>query len=70
MFRALCQRLGCEPAQVLYVGDSLPTDVRGARNAGLRTAWVRRSERAYSDQLPPPDVALSALSQLVELFGA
>src|SRR5690606_28726826 len=28
-FLALCLRLGCEPAEVLYVGDSAPSDVNG-----------------------------------------
>ena len=68
VFNTLCSRLGCEPSTVLYVGDSLPTDVQGARHAGLRTAWVRRSERAYAERLPSPDVQIASLSDLVDLF--
>src|SRR5690606_7021135 len=43
-FLAVCNRLHCNPGEVLYVGDSPIADVNGAANAGLRTAWVRRSE--------------------------
>jgi 2-haloalkanoic acid dehalogenase type II len=43
-FIALCTRLGCEPHEVLYVGDSSPTDILGALHAGLRTAWIHRAE--------------------------
>lgn len=70
IFDALCERLGLEPAAVLYVGDSLPTDVRGARHAGLRTAWIKRSERDYPEQLPQPDLELRSLAELPELLTA
>jgi len=35
-FAALVNAAGCEPAQVLYVGDDLRNDVEGATAAGLR----------------------------------
>jgi putative hydrolase of the HAD superfamily len=39
-FASLVQGLGLEPSQVLYVGNSLSYDIRGAKNAGLRTAFI------------------------------
>lgn len=68
IFDAFCRILEHDPAEVLYVGDSLATDVQGASNAGLRTAWVRRSERQYSDDLPDPDIEVSSLSELADLL--
>ncbi len=68
IFLAHCEELGVDPASVLYVGDSLPTDVRGASAAGMRTAWVRRSERAPADDLPTPDVEVAELSDLVSIL--
>lgn len=70
IFDALCHKLALEPAQVLYVGDSLPTDVRGANNAGLRTAWIPRAERQASDEMPQPDLKLSTLADLADMFEA
>ena len=70
VFEALCQRLNCEPSEVLYVGDSLATDVQGAGNASLRTVWVRRSERQHQEDLPPPDLEVSSLSEIADLLGA
>ena len=46
VFDETCRRLGCEPAQVLYVGDSPQADVLGADHAGLPVAWRRRREDA------------------------
>ncbi len=70
VFEDFCRRLNHEPSEVLYVGDSLPTDVQGAGNAGLRTAWVRRGERQYSDDLPAPDIEVPSLSTIADLLGA
>jgi HAD superfamily hydrolase (TIGR01509 family) len=33
-------RLGLEPEEVLYVGDSFEKDILGAHAAGLRTGWL------------------------------
>jgi FMN hydrolase / 5-amino-6-(5-phospho-D-ribitylamino)uracil phosphatase len=38
---------------VLHVGDHLGMDVDGARNAGLHTAWLRRSG-SESEGVPMP----------------
>ncbi len=46
VFLAACERLGCAPAETLYVGDSPIADVGGAHNAGLRTVWISRSPRS------------------------
>ncbi len=45
-FDGLCSRLGMSREEILYVGDSPYSDVRGARNAGLPVYWVRRYEDA------------------------
>jgi 2-haloalkanoic acid dehalogenase type II len=43
-FDAVVERVGCEPAQIIYVGDNPYADVTGARNAGMLSYWVRRYE--------------------------
>ena len=69
-FLALCAGLGCEPQQVLYAGDSPTSDVLGARNAGLRTAWVRREWSTYPNDLPPPDLEVTSLIEVAGALGA
>jgi putative hydrolase of the HAD superfamily len=41
-FEALANELGCPPEQILYVGNSAPYDVAGARQAGMKTAMFTR----------------------------
>ncbi len=58
---------------VLHVGDDAEADVEGARQAGLRTAWMNRSGARWPAGLAPPDheiADLTALAQLVEQLGS
>lgn len=68
IFLALAARFGVEPGEILYVGDSPFADVAGAANAGLRTAWIRREEVAFPEHIAPPDVTLTALTDLLDVL--
>ena len=39
-FGILCHKLNCKSDEVLYVGNSKKYDVNGAKNAGMKTAYV------------------------------
>ncbi|MDA0256142.1 MAG: HAD-IA family hydrolase [Chloroflexi bacterium] len=70
VFQAMCNRLHCAPAEVLYVGDSPQADVHGAQHAGLRTAWVRRSESTeYPDDIPRADIEVGSLLEVAAALG-
>ena len=43
-------------------------DVKGAKEAGLRVAWVNRDGRARRPDVPPPDFEIRDLSQLLLLL--
>jgi len=54
IFEEACERVGVEPASVLFVGDTLATDIAGASALGMRTCqalWFR----ADADAEPEPD---------------
>ena len=68
VFGALGSRLGLEPGEILYVGDSPFADVTGAHRAGLRTAWLRRTETPYPERAVPPDLQLGTLAGLLEVL--
>lgn len=53
IYHAACERAGVAPAAVLHVGDDLDLDVRAALSAGMRAAWLRRTDRKH----PPAEDA-------------
>jgi len=63
IFHAACDRLGVPRECVLHVGDDPLLDVAGAREAGLRTAWLNRSGAAWSHG-PAPDLSIRDLNEL------
>jgi len=60
---------GFDPSAAVIVGDSLTSDIRGGKNAGIRTCWLNPS-----GEIPPsdivPDYTVSSLEELPALFEA
>lgn len=68
IFRHLCDKLGLAPQQVLYVGDTPIADLLGARAAGLPVAWINRKAATLPDRVPPPDIEIRDLRQLLDVL--
>jgi 2-haloalkanoic acid dehalogenase type II len=68
VFRTALERLGLAPHEVLHVGDSDVDDVKGAKAAGLRVAWVNRRGRARRADVPAPDFEIRDLTALPALL--
>lgn len=61
---------GASPSETLHVGDHPEYDVVGARDAGLRTAWVNRDGASWPGDLAAPDVEVAHIGELARLLGA
>lgn len=71
IFLAAAERLGVAPGQILHVGDDPEMDVAGARDAGLRTAWINRDGQAWPEQLgAPPELDLRDMAALADWLEA
>ena len=53
VFEYLMEQLGVAAEQSLFVGDSYDTDILGAHQAGMYTAWIKRTEDAMTDSVLP-----------------
>jgi putative hydrolase of the HAD superfamily len=63
-------QLGTKPEDVWHVGDSLATDVAGAKGAGRTAVWLNRGGLAWQDGDPKPDHEIRSLRELAELLSA
>jgi 2-haloalkanoic acid dehalogenase type II len=69
MFREVCARLGVEPSEAAYVGDSPWHDIAGARNAGMRAVWLNRHGREWPEDIEPPETTITTLAELAGVLG-
>ena len=58
-FLELAHRLGCEPGEILYVGNSYKYDILGASAAGMKTAFLTGEK-----QVPPADIVFRSYPEL------
>jgi putative hydrolase of the HAD superfamily len=68
-FQQLALDLHLDPRNILYVGDDPFLDVQAARAAGLRTAWMNRSQAPWPANLEPADVNVADCMQLADLLA-
>lgn len=69
IFDAAVAAGGASADETLHVGDHPLCDVHGAREAGLRTAWVNRNGDAWPDEFAEPDAQVTHVGELEALLG-
>ncbi len=66
VFLFALEKLGCTPAEVLMVGDSLHRDIGPARRIGMTTAYAKYGDRNFlEDRIEVPDVVLEDIADLL-----
>ncbi|EBZ4664301.1 HAD family hydrolase [Salmonella enterica subsp. enterica serovar Bovismorbificans] len=68
MFRYVEHVMDVQPDNIIHVGDSLTSDVRGANQAGWHSVWIRRNSSIRSDRGPPLHEAKYCVSSLHEII--
>lgn len=61
--------LDIAPGNTVHVGNSLSSDVAGAKNAGVRAAFLAADGHATRDGAPEPDYVLESMRELPERLG-
>lgn len=65
IFEAALDALGVKPEAAVFVGDSLPRDMRGARNLGMSHIYVAPDGAAACC---PEDRVVGSVSELLEIY--
>lgn len=67
MFRKALSLLGLSNKDVLHVGDSLGSDIRGARALGIPVLWVNRTGRKLPADGESPDYVSTDLTGMLNI---
>lgn len=70
IFDVAVDHAGVQPEEILHVGDHPETDIDGARQAGMRTAWINRKDEEWPAELEAPDAIVSDMTELRRLLEA
>ncbi len=62
----IAQIPGFDPSRAVMVGDSLTSDIRGGKNAGMKTVWINPGHKDCGDI--KPDYEIESLRQLEALL--
>jgi putative hydrolase of the HAD superfamily len=71
IFNRFLDLMGVEASETLFVGDDLRCDIFGAKNVGMKTAWIVRGLNREADEevnAIQPDYIVHSLEELEELF--
>lgn len=64
-FGILAQKLGVDPSKILYVGNSHRYDVIGAKNAGMRSAYILTGlKKIFNRKDPDADISFRNYREL------
>ena len=66
LFEIAMRQVECAKHELLHVGDSLQSDVGGAKRAGVRSVWLNR-DRKRNDSDIQTDFEILSLTQLVDI---
>ena len=67
IFRCAAEKLGGDPGTMMMVGDSFDRDVRPAKTAGMKTAWL---EGISARECPDPSLVDLHIRRLADLPAA
>ncbi|MDE2786900.1 MAG: HAD family hydrolase [Chloroflexota bacterium] len=67
IFELALGKCGCDPTQVVHVGDSLQSDIVGANGCGIRSVWLNADGVANNSGVTP-DHEIGDLRELLDIL--
>lgn len=65
MFDVALRALNVPPSEAMFVGDSYHADIVGAKNVGMKTAWLNPARQPVPGDAKP-DYAITSLEEILE----
>lgn len=68
IFQIAVEKAGCLKQEIVHVGDSLESDIIGAKNAGIKSVWINRNKLENKLGIKV-DYEISSLLDLLEILS-
>lgn len=68
IFNETLEKMGVAREKAAFVGDSIISDICGAKKAGLTTIWYNKRQRTPTDGVRP-DFEIRDMAEVVEMVG-
>lgn len=68
IFQIALDRMRLEPAEALFIGDSLEIDIAGAKQIGMDAVWLNPEYQPTRRDLPTPDHVIASLMNLADIL--
>ncbi len=65
IFNYTLAKLGIESEEAIHVGDSLEQDVKGARDVGMKTVWIKKDNE---EMITKPDFIIHSIGELISIL--
>lgn len=69
MFNSVLKKFKVSPKEVIMVGDSLRSDIIGAKNVGMHNAWVNRKGKSFDLAKTQAEFELNTLKDITKVLG-
>lgn len=66
IFDEMTQRTGVKSSETIYIGNDYRKDIQGAKDAGWKAAWVKRTDEVRDELVP--DYTINELSELLDFL--
>jgi len=68
IFKKALALVGCEPHEVVHVGDNLAADIKGAHNSGITSVWIQHQQPLDAEMGINPHHTLLHPNEIPELI--
>ena len=66
IFELAIKKLNMKPAEILFIGDNISLDIAGAKNVGMKSAWINRGRKIKLVDIEP-DYELHSLEDILRI---
>ncbi len=67
IYEIAMKKAQCNSSEMIHIGDSLESDIQGAKNAGIKNIWLNRNN-VKNDFNFKPDFEINSLKELLRIL--